>query len=115
MMARGPISSLRQDLITVTEHKEGWFMARNVKKEVAELRGKPIHSVSLGRELSAMAQDRLLEERKITKRGNDNGTREYRVRWLAMPNKEAAHNHYYAGIEKHLKNLSEFKLKGDKE
>lgn len=89
-------------------------MARNVKKEVAELRGKPIHSVSLGRELSAMSQDRLLEERKITKRGNDNGTREYRVRWLAMPNKEAAHNHYYAGIEKHLKNLSEFKPKDDK-
>jgi len=89
-------------------------MARNINKEVAELRGKMIHSISLGRELSAMAQDRLLDERKITKRGNDNGTKEYRVKWLAMPNKEAERGHYYTGIEKHLKNLSEFKLKGNK-
>ena len=27
-----------------------------------------------------------------------------------MPNKEAERGHYYAGIEKYLKNLSEFKL-----
>ena len=110
----GPAKMLRRDLIAVTKHETEWFMARDMKKGVAELRGKPIHSTSIGWELGAMADDGLIERRKVTKRNNDYGSWEYRVRFPEpLPPKVEA-SPYAEGIEKHLNNLSEFKLKGDK-